>query len=158
MLLPDDVAMGYHHIFTEVNPSLKMRSVKLTGHKDMCNTLQLEGLEILINVTQLSNIGKLSINKCDVTELPNLANLTELKFLDASENRIVTLHSSISENSKLRELYVDKNPMPYCDIPKKLEKLEKITTGSTQTKYIPSHLLKNMAEGRLSIEFSRSSR
>ena len=80
---PNDVAMGYHHIFTEVNPSLKMRSVKLTGHKDMCNTLQLEGLETLINVTQLSNIRKLSINKCDVPELPNLANFGQLEFLDA---------------------------------------------------------------------------
>ena len=146
---PSDVAMGYHHIFTEVNPSLNMRSVKLTGHRDIPFQL----VEMMINVPQLSTIRKLSINKCDVSKLPNLANLGQLEFLDASENRIVTVHSSISENSKLRELYVHKNPMPYCDIPNKLKKLEKVTIGSKQTKYIPSHLLKNMAEGRLSIVF-----
>ena len=102
----------------------------------------------ILTKSRLNHIGMLNISDCQLTNIPDLQNMTELTVLDIRNNRINSLNLDQCPLN-LAQLFVSGNPIGTVDFnPGSVPYFEKLEIGSKTTKFISMRLLKsrNMSE------------
>ena len=122
----------------------------LSGQPNLCRSLQTSGLnQLLIHPTLVQNVKVLKLDNCDLTTVPEIDKLSNLKLLSLKDNKITLIRKGIS-NSKLEELHAQGNPIEEFHIEfVNLRSLTKITCGSSKTTIIARSVLERVSKGLL---------
>ena len=118
----------------------------LSWQADLCCRLQQQGLEILITSKKIQNVVVLCLDHCDLSEIPNVRNMSRLSRLSISYNDIKHIHNI--RHPTIKHLIVHGNPIERIHfIPSNLPSLIHLTCGSTSTREISPSVLKQVSEG-----------
>ncbi len=121
-----------------------LKSLNLSGQKDLCsNSL---GLHELLSRPKLSTIESLNLDNCDLTKLPNLLHLENLKRLSLRNNHFTELNFGLIPKS-IQTLCIDGNSIESIDVNRRVfESLEYLQCGSSCTKFISNRLIKDVLD------------
>ena len=124
----------------------------LSGQPDLCRSLQTSGLnKLLMHEKLVQNVKVLKLDNCDLTTVPDIDKLSNIKLLSLKDNKITLIGRGIS-NSKLEELHVQGNPIETFHIDfVNLQSLTKITCGSIKTTIIARSVIERVSKGLLEL-------
>ena len=96
----------------------------------------------ILTKRRLDHIGMLNVSNCQLTNIPNLQNMTKLTVLDIRNNKIKSLILDKCPQN-LAQLFVSGNPIGTIDFdPDSVSHLVKLEIGSKITEFISMRLLR----------------
>ena len=102
-----------------------------------------------LNSVSLKNIQTLTLSHCNLHLMPNLKDMSQLKFMDLSSNSFATICFE-EIMASLNTLNVSGNPINTIDYSDSvIPKLRLITVGSPRTRFISREILKKVSQKTL---------
>ena len=113
-----------------------------------CSYTKYDGTQsILTDYPYLENVRIVCMKGCGLSTFPEIKSLSDIEVLDISDNNIHSVPENIRSNS-LQNLNVSTNPIVAFNTDfSSFAALQKISIGSSKTKYIVPNLLQRMTTG-----------
>ena len=127
-----------------------LSSAKKDLKSDLSSHTWLSEKSIVLNTISLQNVHTLILSKCDFYEFPTFSDMSALIHLDLSRNNLNKI--SFEKLPQLQILNVVYNPMNEIDFETEdAPKLEKLSFGSPETRFISPRVLRLVKERNVTL-------
>ena len=124
----------------------------LSGQQKLCENLEIEGINQLLNNPKLVNIKLLQLDSCGLDSIPDLHHFANIESLSIIKNNITGI-SKDTKSSTLHTLHIEGNPIKTFDLDLScLPSLKLISCGSDKTEEISPSILEQVAKGKLQLD------